>query len=305
VRNETLSEIAVRIRGNSNMRLHEIVRELVALNPEATKGREDFVAEGAVLRVPQQLASVNAAPVATTPTAPSTAVPAESPAQPLARLRMSTSLDSLNRSPELATPVAVPAPAAAPVPSTATASESDQTSQPMAQPRSEAAQPATASEAAPAATADQAASPAGSEPSTATQAETAATSPTSDASEERMQPGYIPALKAEAKPAQVEPAKTVPGRHGYGGWLTAILGLLTVVLLWWARREEAFNRAAQEARVVAAKEQSPDASTQSPGMPSAASAGKRAAQVASDDRAALLKQAYAARGKRFNDVRKG
>jgi Tfp pilus assembly protein FimV len=275
--NETLSQIAEKVRVNPNTPLDRVVDALVALNPDATHGRTDFVLAGALLRVPAELAAVPAGYRIS-------AAPSQSqPSTPVQYLQLAYVLRSLRDNPSLAAQPAPTAPDAGAGASQAASQESRQPGQPVA-----AAGPAPA-----AAVEDKA-------------GVAAAPAPQPKARRSRpaqQRPEATPPAVAASRPRQQPLVYGATPLHGLM-LFTAIVAALAAALFAWARRRERANLAAQPPLVPALVEDEATRTPKSrPTLAAVAPVAAVRADIAPDERVILLKQAYAARGKRFRDIR--
>jgi Tfp pilus assembly protein FimV len=298
---ETLSHIAQIYRPSPTASLSSVVTELVAANPEATLGRNDFVPAGAILKIPADIAPYKNAPWSGMSasmwrkkteggqlTLASYRKSAEGTAR---RFQLAFALDSLHADPSLAqaSMSAAPEPWVAKAPTPAPSPENTVAETTPAVRSREIEQPTPASAADPdlaAAAPPSAAAPAVAEP----HAEAIAPKPAP------LRPRPAVEKMSAAAQSQLE-NRGAEGKESLRGLavFAAVLAALAASLIGWGRRKEMANRARPAVMVA----------------PTVAPASKEAAATASavvkpeispDERVVLLKQAYAARGKRFRDV---
>ncbi len=298
--NETLSHVAQIYRPTPTAPLPPIVAKIVAANPEVTLGRDNFLPEGATLKIPDELAPYRNAPWSGVPASVSrkklkglTRVNYRVNAAP--RFQLAVTLSSLHDNPMLAEMpapvarenegVAAAAPSENTVAAVAPAAQAPAVSAPASQ------QPA-AVESNPSAEAVATPSPEAASPSKPPVDVAAPSAP------ERVEPTTaVPAAVSENEP-KVETARPSSGSRSVVIFVS-VLAALVLGLLGWARGREIFNRARKPAMaaplVAPVLRQDALASTKAPAAVKA--------EISPDERVVLLKQAYAARGKRFRDVR--
>jgi hypothetical protein len=310
---ETLSHIAQIYRPSPTMPLPAVVAKLVAANPEVTLGRNDFLPAGAILKIPADIAPYKNAPWSgmsasmwrkKTNGGQLTLVSDRKSAVGTARrFQLAFALDSLHADPSLAQasmsaapePWVSKAPTPAPSPENTVAETT-----PAVRPR-EVEEPTPASAADPdlaaAASPPAAAAPAAAEP----HAEAIAPMPASPRPRPALEKTSVTARHAAA-PSDLENSGAGDKENLRGlAAFAAVLAAFAAGLIGWGRRKEMANRARPAVMV---------APTVAPALKDAAAAGATAKttsavvkpEISPDERVVLLKQAYAARGKRFRDV---
>jgi Tfp pilus assembly protein FimV len=310
---ETLSHIAQIYRPSPTLSLSAVVAKLVAANPEVTLGRNDFLPAGAILKIPADIAPYKNAPWSgmsasmwkkkTSGGQPTLAGYRKSAVGTAQRFQLAFALDSLHADPSLAqaSMSAAPEPwvAKAPAPSPAPENTIAETT-PAVRPRE-------VEEATPASTADPNLATAAPPPPTAApvaaeqHAEAVAPMPAS--------PRPRPALEKTSVVAKHAAAQSELENSGAGdkenlrglAAFAAVLAALAAGLIGWGRRKEMANRARPAVMVA------PTVALLSKDAAAAGATAKTASavvkpEISPDERVVLLKQAYAARGKRFRDV---
>jgi Tfp pilus assembly protein FimV len=311
---ETLSHIAQIYRPSPNMSLSTVVAKLVAANPEVTLGRNDFLPAGAILKIPADIAPYKNAPWSgmsasmwrkkTNGGQLTLASDRKSAAGTARRFQLAFALDSLHADPSLAqaSMSAAPEPwvTKAPVPAPSPENTIAETT-PAVRPREvEEPTPVSAADPDPAAAAPP---PPAAAPAVAEQ-HAEAVAPPMPAS-----PRPRPALEKISVVAKHAAAQSDLENLGAGdkenlrglAAFAAVLAALAAGLIGWGRRREIANRARPAVMV---------APTVAPASKDAAATGGTAKttsavvkpEISPDERVVLLKQAYAARGKRFRDV---